>query len=150
RIVDHRAAQAGRARRAGVHPRADRRAAARPLPAAQAVRGRAGGGTAPRVAAGRPRCAHDAAAAPQRHRQRQRQRRQMKSPAPLTLRRATADDAYALAFNHYRSYPSMTGTMAERLERFAAQKLFPYDTITVAVRDGVVVGQARTIPFRGW
>jgi predicted acetyltransferase len=68
----------------------------------------------------------------------------------LTLRRATLEDVPALAANHLRSYPGARHSLAERAERFRAQRLFSLDTMTVAVRDGVIVGQARTLPFRCW
>jgi predicted acetyltransferase len=68
----------------------------------------------------------------------------------LRLRVATIADAAALGANSLRSYPWNARTLAERVDRYGQQKYFPIETLVVAERDGFLVGQARTIPYRGW
>jgi GNAT superfamily N-acetyltransferase len=68
---------------------------------------------------------------------------------PLTLRAATRDDARRLAENSLLSYPDAEWGVARRAERYLTGP-YPIEGITVAERDGELVGQARTIPYRGW
>jgi predicted acetyltransferase len=65
------------------------------------------------------------------------------------LRQATRDDARRLAENSLLSYPDASFGLARRVERYLGGPL-PIEGITVAERGGAIVGQARTIPFRGW
>jgi len=68
---------------------------------------------------------------------------------PLTLRAATRDDARRLAENSLLSYPDAEWSVARRAERYLTGP-YPIEGITVAERDGELVGQARSIPYRGW
>jgi predicted acetyltransferase len=68
---------------------------------------------------------------------------------PLTLRAATRDDARRLAENSLLSYPNPEWGVLRRTERYLTGP-YPIESITVAERDGRLVGQARTIPYRGW
>ena len=68
---------------------------------------------------------------------------------PLNLRTATRDDARRLAENSLLSYPNPEWGVARRTERYLGGP-YSIESITVAERDGEIVGQARTIPYRGW
>jgi predicted acetyltransferase len=68
----------------------------------------------------------------------------------LTLRPARTEDAVALAANSLRCYPDAAKGLAWRAERYRGGVPYPIETMFVAEREGEVVGQARTIPYRGW
>jgi len=68
---------------------------------------------------------------------------------PLTCRPAVPADAATLAAQSGRAYWGRS-TLAELEERYRAEVPYPLETMTIFERDGVPVGQARTIPFRGF
>lgn len=70
--------------------------------------------------------------------------------APITYRTATPDDAPRLAANSVFAYPDEANGIAARTEAYRSGQLFPLETVTVAERAGEMVGQSRTIPYRGW
>lgn len=67
----------------------------------------------------------------------------------LSIRGTSADDAPALAANSLRSYPIPGFGLAPRIQRYL-EGPYPIGTVFVAERDGAIVGQARTIDYRGW
>jgi predicted acetyltransferase len=68
---------------------------------------------------------------------------------PLTCRPAGPSDAATLAAQSGRAYWGRS-TLAEIEERYRKQIPYPLETMTIFERDGVPVGQGRTIPFRGF
>src|SRR5262245_55883502 len=69
----------------------------------------------------------------------------------LKIRTATLADTEEMAANNLRAYPiPEAGGYEERLARLRDNALWPIETCAVAERDGALVGQARTIPFRSW
>ncbi len=67
----------------------------------------------------------------------------------LSFRTAGPDDVVRMATISSRSFPGPPGIEA-RAERYRSGTPFPLETMTLAERAGEIVGQARTLPFRGW
>jgi len=68
----------------------------------------------------------------------------------ITFRAATLADAERLAEQSILAYPSTGATVARRAERLRAGQVAPIETMTIAERDGTLVGAARTIAYRGF
>jgi predicted acetyltransferase len=68
---------------------------------------------------------------------------------PLTCRPAGPADAATLAAQSGRAYWGRS-TLAEIEERYRKDVPYPLETMMIFERDGMAVGQGRTIPFRGF
>jgi predicted acetyltransferase len=68
----------------------------------------------------------------------------------ISFRTARIDDADQLAEEWVRAYPNPGVTVATRAASFRAGDAAAIESVTVAERDGVLVGIIRTIPFTAW
>lgn len=68
----------------------------------------------------------------------------------LVFRAATLDDCDRLGAQSLRAYPYPPSTPAQRAERYRNARISPIETVTIAERDGLMVGSMRRIPFTGW
>ena len=68
----------------------------------------------------------------------------------LRFRSATADDAERLAEQSVLAFPAPDASTAQRADGYRRGRVSPIESVTVAERDGVLVGAMRTIPYTGW
>jgi len=68
----------------------------------------------------------------------------------LSFRAARLEDADLLGEQSIRAYPTPGATAAQRAERYRSGRMSAIETVTIAERDGEMVGSMRTIPFTGW
>jgi predicted acetyltransferase len=72
-------------------------------------------------------------------------------PAPeIRFREATLDDCDRLGEQSAWAYPAPGDTPAKRAELYRACRVSPIETVTIAERDGEMVGSMRRIPYTGW
>jgi predicted acetyltransferase len=68
----------------------------------------------------------------------------------LAFRSATPDDCERLAAQSLRAYPYPPSTLAQRAERYRNERISPIENVTIAERDGQMVGAMRRIHYTGW
>jgi predicted acetyltransferase len=68
----------------------------------------------------------------------------------LAFRPATLDDCERLGAQSLRAFPYPAATLAQRVDRYRQERISPIETVTIAERNGAMVGAMRRIPFTGW